>query len=1099
NPSTVPLNDNVSVILNLNDLDNGIPISGAESSFSVRYKTNASGPAIWSMTPISPGVYELIVDCFDVGVTGTNALIVSLSFPDYQTAEIQVPFQIRLRQGELNELASPSTFYGEPTYVIVQLNDTDAGNAPISGATLSITWPDIGYTPDYVSIGPGRYNITLTTASLDAGLYTLVVGAQISDYFISDISVPIQVLSIPTELILPQSVPDVYWGQDVSVWAIFNNTRDNILLSGATLVYQFGILSGTLTEVIADPGNYTFSIDTGNLALATTYVVSVTATLTNYVTVTRQLVVNIQKLPIGLIVMSEAQPEVFKGTLVNITVFVNNTNSNAPLLGATVEGTWIAQGPQSITLSPVPGMDGYYTGFVDTSDLFVGEYVLTIKADRANYITATTSVSVRIKQIDTAVWLDTLTSTYSVKTFNWSDIIRIGVYVLAPSLNVSYPLSTGLANCSVRWSLSGTAFTGEFLNGTSIGGPGYFYIDFETWDYSASTYTLRITAYPNVGMFAYSSNTTTLIIEPIETSVDSTYLSPKIWGWTGWINFTYWDLLFDRGIAGASAFVDWDGVESIFGFIGNGTYQIFINASLVSPGIYPVSVRFTMDNYKVGTGVFTLNVKEVPTSITAFTPEINQVDGEALNLQVPYGDVLPIVLFYNDTLYDRGIPGATEMTGVILGQSILDRDYLLIEEMAKGNYSLLIDTTRWVVSSTPYRLILSINVANWSKATIEIHMTIINVPTALQIMGEVSPTMNYGQVYSIWVFYYDTWEGHENEGIAGASINATSLDSRYVIVSLNQSDPSRPGWYEIRVSSLRIQGSAIVSVILSKENYESASENIAISVEPSEFDILLERVVIYGVPIGIIILVGAVLWNRLFSVPKRLREIRGMVRTISKGKIPQTPDNVKSRQEIVADLFNDIAGPIGITKTASSMPSEAIATEVPEIEELLVQLSILSKLTPEELEDFKLDVSKMKLSEQVNFVKEVLNQEAIKQGRIERKPMETVLEETAIKARAILAGEEIEDVVEPELVVTRIEPEEMEEPKEPAEEPLDFEELDSTDMLAEFELEDIRQKLIKAGIKGSELETIMEQTRELPKELAEELLRSILDKGGESE
>ncbi|MFW9810237.1 MAG: hypothetical protein ACFFE6_12745 [Candidatus Thorarchaeota archaeon] len=1096
-PSTVPLNDDVSVILNLNDLDHSIPISGAEGSFSVRYKTNASGPAIWSITPIAPGVYELVVDCFDAGATGTNALIVTLSLSDYQSVQIQVPFQIRLRQGELNELASPSTFYGESTYVIVELVDRDAGNAPISGAVLTLTWPDIGYVPDYVLVGPGLYNITLTTTSLDAGLYTLVVGAQIGDYFISDISVPIQILSIPTELILPQTIPDVYWGQDISIWAIFNDTRDNILISGATLVYQFGVLGGSLTEVIADPGNYSLTVDTENLATASTYVISITATLKNYVTVTGQRTVNVLKLPIGLTVVSEAQPVLFKGSPVNITVYVNNTNSNTPLLGATVDITWTAQGEQSITLSPVPGLDGYYTGFVDTNDLFVGDYVLTITADRTNYIAATTAVSVTIEQIDTAVWLDALTSSYSAQTFNWSDTIRIGVYVLAPSLNLSYPLSTGLANCTVEWSLSGTGFTGEFLNGSSIGGPGYFYFDFETWDYSASTYTLRITAKPNLGMFAYSNNLTTLVIEPIKTSVESTYLSPKIWGWTGWINLTYWDLLFDRGIAGATVNVEWDGIESVFRELANGTYQIFINASLVSPGIYPVSVRFLMENYKSGTGVFTLNVKEVPTAITAFAPEINQIDGNVLDLIVPYGDVLPIVLFYNDTWYDRGVTGATELTGVILGQSILNRDYLLIEEIEGGNYSLLIDTTRWVVSSNPYRLILSINLENWTKATIEIHMTIINVPTALRIMGVESPIMNYGQVYTIWVFYYDTWEGHDNPGIAGASINATSLDPRFVIVSLNQSDPSRPGWYEIRVSSYRTRGSAIVSIILSKDNCETASELLEVRVEPSEIDILIDQVMIYGVPIGVIILIGAVLWNRLFGVPKRLREIRGMVKAISKGKIPEPPDNVPSRQEIVADLFNDIAGSFGITKTASMMPSEAITTDVPEIEELLVQLSILSKLTADELEDFKLDVSKMKLSEQVNFVKEVINQEAIKQGRIERKPMETVLEETAAKARAILSGEEIEQVAEPELIEAEYTPEEFEEPEEAVLEAGEFEEVISSEMLSDDELREIRQQLVKAGIKGSELETIMEQTRELPKDLAEELLKSILKKGGE--
>jgi hypothetical protein len=1098
NPSTVPINDNVSVVLILQDLDHAISIVGAEGSFSVRYKTNASGPATWSITPISPGVYELVVDCTDAGATGTNALIITLSIPDYQSVEIQVPFQIRPRQGELNELLSPTAYYGEPTYVIVELVDKDAGNAPIDGAILTITWPDIGYTPDYVSIGPGLYNITLTTASLDADLFTLVVGAQKIDYFISDISVQVQILSIPTELILPQTIPDVYWGEDVSFWAIFNDTRDNVLISGAALVYQFGVLSGGLTEVVTDPGNYSFTVDTENLALATTYIVSITATLENYVTITGQLTVNVLKLPIALVVVGEAQPELFKGSPVNITVYVNNTYSNTPLLGATVEVAWIAQGPQSILLSQVPGMDGYYTGFVDSNDLFVGEYVFTITADRTNYIAATTSASVKIKQISTVVLLDALTSTYSTETFNWSDTIRIGVYVLAPSLNESYPFSTGLANCTLQWSLSGTAFTGEFLNGTSIGGPGYFYFDFETWDYSASTYTLRITAYPNIGMFAYSSNLTTLIIEPIETSVVSTYLSPKIWGWTGWVNLTYWDLLFDRGILGASVLVDWDGAESIFQPVANGTYRIFINASLVSPGIYPVSVRFLMDNYKTGTGVFTLIVKEVPTSIAAFAPTINQVDDDVLNLEIPYGDILPLILFYNDTWYNRGVPGATEMTGVILGQSILDRDYLLIEEIANGNYSLLVDTTRWVVSPDPYRLILSFYLANWSRATITFHITIIDVPTALQIEGQTSLTMSYGQVYSIWVFYYDTWEGHSGEGIAGASMNSTSLDLRYVTVVLNQSDPSRPGWYEIRVRSQRTQGSALVSIILSKDNHETASEFIAISVEPSEFDLLIERTIIFGVPIGIVILAGAVLWTRLFSVPKRLREIRGMVRKISKGKIPEIPHNVQSRQEIIADLFNDIAGPIGITKTASSMPSEAIATDVPEIEELLVQLSILSKLTPEELDDFKLDVSKMKLSEQVAFVKEVINQEAIKQGRIERKPMELILEETAAQARAVLAGEEIDQVLERKPVEERVKAEEVEKPDEPPPEPIEYEDVDSTDILSEDELKDIRQRLVDVGIKGTELETIMDQTRELPRELAEELLKSILgERGGD--
>ena len=98
------------------------------------------------------------------------------------------------------------------------------------------------------------------------------------------------------------------------------------------------------------------------------------------------------------------------------------------------------------------------------------------------------------------------------------------------------------------------------------------------------------------------------------------------------------------------------------------------------------------------------------------------------------------------------------------------------------------------------------------------------------------------------------------------------------------------------------------------------------------------------------------------------------------------------------------------------MPDYSLATEVPEIEELIVQLSILTELTPEELVDFRADVSKMKLSEQVAFVKEVINQEAIRRSKVERKTMEMIIEETLEQARAQLAGTEVVPVPEPEVI-----------------------------------------------------------------------------------
>ncbi|MFW9912439.1 MAG: LamG-like jellyroll fold domain-containing protein, partial [Candidatus Thorarchaeota archaeon] len=929
-PTTVPINDNVSVVLTLADADHLLPIAEAESNISVTYKSDGSVPSIWSITVVAPGMYELVVNCTDAGSGGTNALVIQIDLSNYQFAEVQVPIQIRARQGELTKVESPEGYFGEQAYAIVELVDIDASSAPIHDAILNLIWPE---SSSYDYIGNGMYNITLDTNSLNADLYTLVVSAQKADYFIPEISISIRVLSIPTGIILPQTVSDVYWGESVSIWAIFNDTRSGTLISGATVSYQFGILSGSLTE--GTPGNYSFTIDTGNLPLATTYLVSISAGLDNYVTVSGQITVNILRLNLELtIVDGLSSQELYKGEPINITVFVRDTYNDVPLTGASVSAKWFFD-MTGVSLTPVPGMNGYYTGLITTTAASTTTYSIVVSAQKTNYLTMTSSAEVKIKQILTKVNLDPLTATYSSQVFDWTDTIRIGVFVIAPSLN-----DTGLPNCEVTWSLSGTFLTGEFLNGSSIGGPGYFYFDFNTWEYNATTYTLRFTALPLVGAYAPSSNMTTITIRLIQTTVESSFVAPKVWGWAGWVNLTYWNLLEDRGVVAAEAEIDWEGIEQQSRYIIDGVYQVWVNTSLVSPGVYPVVVSFWKQNYEGGTGVFTLTVEEVPTDIVAYAPSQYQIDDNVLNLQIPYGDSLPITLFYNDTWYNRGISNASELTSVIIGPSIPDKDNLLISELSSGNYTLFIDSSRWIVSNTRYRIVVNLGLENRSRSTLNLYVTIINIPTALSATQGTIP-MSYSETTTVLVFYYDIWEGHNNRGLPDGDVNATSLNEAFVVARFMPQEGMDPGWYEITLISQRSRGSVVVLIELSKENCESATVSVAISVAPSEFDLLLERSLLYGLPIGIICIIGAFLWSRLFSLPKQLRKLRGMVRTISRGRIPKVPDGVHNRREILTELFNEIVGPIGIVRSVDSMPEYSLTAEVPELEELLIQLSIL--------------------------------------------------------------------------------------------------------------------------------------------------------------
>ncbi len=189
------------------------------------------------------------------------------------------------------------------------------------------------------------------------------------------------------------------------------------------------------------------------------------------------------------------------------------------------------------------------------------------------------------------------------------------------------------------------------------------------------------------------------------------------------------------------------------------------------------------------------------------------------------------------------------------------------------------------------------------------------------------------------------------------------------------------------------------------------------------------------------------------------------------------------------------------------MPEESVTVEVPEMGELLIQLQIMTQLTPEELEEFKGDISKMRVSEQATFVREVIMQEAMRAARRDGKTIDDVLEAVRLDALKRLKGEE--EIIEPGVPVAPeekpmilVEEEEEapplveEEEVTPEAEPPEMVEVLPSDKLSEYEIEELRKELEARGVPPHEIDTIMEQAKVLPRELIEELVKSL---GGEKE
>jgi hypothetical protein len=264
----------------------------------------------------------------------------------------------------------------------------------------------------------------------------------------------------------------------------------------------------------------------------------------------------------------------------------------------------------------------------------------------------------------------------------------------------------------------------------------------------------------------------------------------------------------------------------------------------------------------------------------------------------------------------------------------------------------------------------------------------------------------------------------------------------------------------------------------------------------------MSNVISFATPSFLLLLLAAVLWTRHFSIPKRLRQINGQIKALRKGKMPKPIMESKSRQELVSELFNDTFAKLEITRSAADMPEASIPIEVPEIRELLIQLAILTHLDQDELDEFNADISKMKMSEQAAFVKEVIVQEAIRAARAQGKTVEEVLEDVAIQAKRKLSDEgETEETAkgseeDDEERVFLIEDEaEKETPFVDSEtehdESVEEEDAVRTEKLSAYEIDELKTELIRKGVPNHEIDMIIEQARQLSRELVEELVKSL--------
>ena len=1076
-PSVVAFYEDLFFLIQFTDTDHGLPINGAEGQISLKYESTGLAPSTWSVQALGSGQYNITLSMMDSLSVGLQTLTITINRTLYQVAQTSVVFGLRNRVAGLSAVVAPTNYAGYATSVMIFLIDYDANDSPLPGATLILTWGD---SSSYVDLGDGSYNISLQTSNLNFGSKILTVQANLPRYSIASLNVKINLLEVPSELIVTWSGPlgttEIYWGEPLTIFAAINDTLRNQIVPVATIEYDW--IGGTGSFLPSGvPGNFTTVLDTSLGTISDTIMVRIDGSAPNYKNAFYQLVFRL--LPRSMEVIPGSYVfTVSYGDVAQVVVKLEDTLDGTPVTEADLKARWDYD--SNLTLVEIPSEPGYYRLSIPTGTVGFGSYEIHIDASKQNYGNSSATLIMAISQIQMVVWLDNTTAAYEYTSVYWSEIARIGVYVLAPALNASYPFSTGLDGLIVTWNSPELGANGTLVNGFLVGGPGYYYYDFNTSRGISALYTFVISANPPDDDYERADNSTSIFVRNLEASIQSPGAPEVVWGWTGLVNVTYYDSFHAQGVQADFSEFSWAGGYGSAVHLGEGVYGIPIDSAKLRPGTYTITIEFRKANYEDVEITIRIHIAPVPTEIAILLPELYRIGDTWTNLQVPYGDILPVILMYNDTNGAGGIPGAAFNNSVYTGPGVYENP-LNLTNHGNGNYSFIFNTFDWnLLDRVSFQVRFMLE--NYTTAVFVFEITIIRVQTHLDIVGPSVIPLHWGMNTTFWVYYSDAWPGHAGEGITDATIEIEygQEGSRYATVEYVGPDLSRPGYYQFRIIASVISGVTDITIHLNKTYYDEDEVSLSISVSPSEEDILRVNAITYGGALIIILILGSLVWVRILRVPKIVRILSGQIRQVRRGKVPKPAKGVKSRQGLVAELFNEIYEPLELKRKASQMPPEPIIIEVPEIDELIVDLSILTGMTQQELDDFRFEISKMKMSQQTSFVREVIKQEVIRVAGVQNKPLDQVMEEVVEERRRRIGG-----VAKPTITEVYEVAEEEAEGVEPEEEGIDFEY-----RMREFELEEMASELEKRGIPKHEIESFISQARELPKDIVEMLLQS---------
>lgn len=657
--TTVPWGDNLTITVTYYNMDNGSsPISGAIiycdwDEFYWSYSYNATHQAY------------IIVIRTESRNEGSYTLNITAAKEHYQTFMIIENFV--LREIQTNLVVDPSYIPNWPLgfnlTMRVDFYDMDHGGQ-IPYSEVYTDWNESYYQIIYY--GNGTYDLILNTTCRGIATHSINITLWRQHYAQRTVLVSLTLVPIPlfVEVISTSPITTEYNSTDQVVVTVRVTDLYNRLINDSITTYHWVGGNGTLVFMGAGVYNVSFlaGADTG------AYVVTIQANKTSY------------QLGVGYVLLNILPTDTTLTPLVTNIQAIVGADFDISVIFTTIHGTGIADA--NVTYLWATNRTGeltfvggnMYNGTLSSSDLIAGQYIIYVTAGGRNVIERTTTISVFLLLIPTA-----LQAYPAIQDIYYGGEFNLQVY-FNDTLN-NLPLDG--ANITYYWGdLSGS------LQPTGVS--GWYNVSLSSTIFPVGTYTVTLSADLLSYQFALESVAVIIRTQPtqLELIQIQSYYEPgdilvNLTG-TTWdvprgeilrLYFNFTDAV-NNTISTATGAYSWAYGSGVLEYI-DGLYVATINLTQASPGIYFLGVTLTLQNYEIGQSpTYQLNVMRVPTAV--------QVTSDIV--QVTTGTSWVLTVYFNDTYHNLPIIGGN--LTITIPQLGLE-NVLMIDNL-DGTYSYLI-------------------------------------------------------------------------------------------------------------------------------------------------------------------------------------------------------------------------------------------------------------------------------------------------------------------------------------------------------------------------------------------------------------------------